>query len=164
MLSLTPSSTTLVPVGRLNQLKRRARARRRRQLKPYHRLITPRIRKRKRRKRLLLPPRKTRRRKSQLTQPKLPGLHFKSVWPTRQVVNRILQQIAVLSRRLKEQIKIRLVKRRLRSTAPLLFIETLKCSGLSRLRRVFDRHFLFCLLYTSPSPRDRQKSRMPSSA
>ena len=24
--------------------------------------------------------------------------------------------------------------------------------------------FLVCLLYTSPSPRDRQKSRMPSSA
>ena len=24
--------------------------------------------------------------------------------------------------------------------------------------------FFFCLLYTSPSPRDRQKSRMPSSA
>ena len=24
--------------------------------------------------------------------------------------------------------------------------------------------FIFCLLYTSPSPRDRQKSRMPSSA
>ena len=24
--------------------------------------------------------------------------------------------------------------------------------------------FPFCLLYTSPSPRDRQKSRMPSSA
>ena len=29
----------------------------------------------------------------------------------------------------------------------------------SRLRHVYD-----CLLYTSPSPRDRQKSRMPSSA
>ena len=26
------------------------------------------------------------------------------------------------------------------------------------------RRSLFCLLYTSPSPRDRQKSRMPSSA
>ena len=26
------------------------------------------------------------------------------------------------------------------------------------------RHNNFCLLYTSPSPRDRQKSRMPSSA
>ena len=27
-----------------------------------------------------------------------------------------------------------------------------------------DPHFPICLLYTSPSPRDRQKSRMPSSA
>ena len=27
-----------------------------------------------------------------------------------------------------------------------------------------DNWFLICLLYTSPSPRDRQKSRMPSSA
>ena len=29
--------------------------------------------------------------------------------------------------------------------------------------RVYTAYF-FCLLYTSPSPRDRQKSRMPSSA
>ena len=28
----------------------------------------------------------------------------------------------------------------------------------------FDRLDYVCLLYTSPSPRDRQKSRMPSSA
>ena len=27
-----------------------------------------------------------------------------------------------------------------------------------------DDHHVTCLLYTSPSPRDRQKSRMPSSA
>ena len=27
-----------------------------------------------------------------------------------------------------------------------------------------NRNTMFCLLYTSPSPRDRQKSRMPSSA
>ena len=27
-----------------------------------------------------------------------------------------------------------------------------------------DTVYGFCLLYTSPSPRDRQKSRMPSSA
>ena len=27
-----------------------------------------------------------------------------------------------------------------------------------------DKHSKICLLYTSPSPRDRQKSRMPSSA
>ena len=30
--------------------------------------------------------------------------------------------------------------------------------------RIFDAQILICLLYTSPSPRDRQKSRMPSSA
>ena len=29
---------------------------------------------------------------------------------------------------------------------------------------VFNRLSIICLLYTSPSPRDRQKSRMPSSA
>ena len=29
---------------------------------------------------------------------------------------------------------------------------------------ISDHRYYFCLLYTSPSPRDRQKSRMPSSA
>ena len=29
---------------------------------------------------------------------------------------------------------------------------------------VFESGAILCLLYTSPSPRDRQKSRMPSSA
>ena len=38
------------------------------------------------------------------------------------------------------------------------------------VQRLFDNAFIpfdpanTCLLYTSPSPRDRQKSRMPSSA
>ena len=31
-------------------------------------------------------------------------------------------------------------------------------------RKLNPEKFYFCLLYTSPSPRDRQKSRMPSSA
>ena len=31
-------------------------------------------------------------------------------------------------------------------------------------RSPFTESTLTCLLYTSPSPRDRQKSRMPSSA
>ena len=37
-------------------------------------------------------------------------------------------------------------------------------AGLARL--LADTYVLYgnCLLYTSPSPRDRQKSRMPSSA
>ena len=34
--------------------------------------------------------------------------------------------------------------------------------GVALIKRYAER--FFCLLYTSPSPRDRQKSRMPSSA
>ena len=34
----------------------------------------------------------------------------------------------------------------------------------ARFRNKNIKHINFCLLYTSPSPRDRQKSRMPSSA
>ena len=33
-----------------------------------------------------------------------------------------------------------------------------------RLERLIPDSIKICLLYTSPSPRDRQKSRMPSSA
>ena len=35
---------------------------------------------------------------------------------------------------------------------------------LGKLATSASPHDLYCLLYTSPSPRDRQKSRMPSSA
>ena len=39
------------------------------------------------------------------------------------------------------------------------------CVAVSILNRVRSPYFPdTCLLYTSPSPRDRQKSRMPSSA
>ena len=34
----------------------------------------------------------------------------------------------------------------------------------SRSKSEFNDPYMGCLLYTSPSPRDRQKSRMPSSA
>ena len=33
-----------------------------------------------------------------------------------------------------------------------------------RFERYRSENLMSCLLYTSPSPRDRQKSRMPSSA
>ena len=36
------------------------------------------------------------------------------------------------------------------------------CSQVHPIRQIIK--YLDCLLYTSPSPRDRQKSRMPSSA
>ena len=42
-----------------------------------------------------------------------------------------------------------------------LFIDV---GGRSVVPGFIDAHNHFCLLYTSPSPRDRQKSRMPSSA
>ena len=37
-------------------------------------------------------------------------------------------------------------------------------TNVERTIRSVKRHMGTCLLYTSPSPRDRQKSRMPSSA
>ena len=37
-------------------------------------------------------------------------------------------------------------------------------TGYDTFGYVFFQTLIFCLLYTSPSPRDRQKSRMPSSA
>ena len=36
--------------------------------------------------------------------------------------------------------------------------------GPPMLNVLYNNHYQICLLYTSPSPRDRQKSRMPSSA
>ena len=49
--------------------------------------------------------------------------------------------------------------------------ELLPINGKTNLEYILEeclqagiKEFIFCLLYTSPSPRDRQKSRMPSSA
>ena len=39
-----------------------------------------------------------------------------------------------------------------------------RCKGQVMMVRYADDYVCTCLLYTSPSPRDRQKSRMPSSA
>ena len=41
------------------------------------------------------------------------------------------------------------------------YIDTTACGGCSFEMHV---HHAFCLLYTSPSPRDKRQSRMPSSA
>ena len=46
--------------------------------------------------------------------------------------------------------------------ADALFIK--KMTQLPNLKVWDSSYVLSCLLYTSPSPRDRQKSRMPSSA
>ena len=41
---------------------------------------------------------------------------------------------------------------------------TKKMQGVDILKDLCGVRYYDCLLYTSPSPRDRQKSRMPSSA
>ena len=43
-------------------------------------------------------------------------------------------------------------------------LEELAIANATDLKQDNDGLTLICLLYTSPSPRDRQKSRMPSSA
>ena len=48
---------------------------------------------------------------------------------------------------------------RLQFSRPDKLLFELTLDGIGRIAQGFD-----CLLYTSPSPRDRQKSRMPSSA
>ena len=51
------------------------------------------------------------------------------------------------------------------SLEDLLDDEQLKATGFWRLEdHPSEGQIRICLLYTSPSPRDRQKSRMPSSA
>ena len=46
---------------------------------------------------------------------------------------------------------------------PRTFLDTIE-DGHPIFQPELGRYHLYCLLYTSPSPRDRQKSRMPSSA
>ena len=49
------------------------------------------------------------------------------------------------------------VRSAMRASIPLFYEQSAFCSS-------FSLELYICLLYTSPSPRDRQKSRMPSSA
>ena len=73
-----------------------------------------------------------------------------------------------LSNTFKEEIKptpvhdpeLVILNEELASTLNLDFSKTDK----KKLAEIFSGNSIPCLLYTSPSPRDRQKSRMPSSA
>ena len=51
------------------------------------------------------------------------------------------------------------------SDNPLLFNPDFACQFIKERKSwLINKQSMCCLLYTSPSPRDRQKSRMPSSA
>ena len=45
-----------------------------------------------------------------------------------------------------------------------LFGSDMSIDALQEIAQSLDSKFVACLLYTSPSPRDRTRSRMPSSA
>ena len=46
----------------------------------------------------------------------------------------------------------------------LMFLQQDETAFANSLCAEIDEQFSFCLLYTSPSPRDKRQSRMPSSA
>ena len=50
------------------------------------------------------------------------------------------------------------------SSYPAASMNTIAAAGGTSKARLYHYYDSNCLLYTSPSPRDRQKSRMPSSA
>ena len=55
----------------------------------------------------------------------------------------------------------------MKATKPVIFHSStpkLSIGDKTRAEALLSGQFSYCLLYTSPSPRDRQKSRMPSSA
>ena len=64
-------------------------------------------------------------------------------------------QIAVLSN------SLRTISTQIQQSSAL---EAAKQAEENKQQRILAEQRLSCLLYTSPSPRDRQKSRMPSSA
>ena len=45
-----------------------------------------------------------------------------------------------------------------------VLVEACRCGHVDIVRRLCGMECVDCLLYTSPSPRDRTRSRMPSSA
>ena len=89
------------------------------------------------------------------------------------------QQMLAIGRALMTNPKLLILDEATEGLAPLIrneiwnCVSNLKSAGQSillvdknidALTRIADRHYIICLLYTSPSPRDRLLSRMPSSA
>ena len=50
------------------------------------------------------------------------------------------------------------------SVGPMAVVSLMTASALSQVAESGSQDYIACLLYTSPSPRDKRQSRMPSSA
>ena len=120
------SLTTSAHLARL-RLHRIVKMRRRMLPRLSHLPIMRRIVKRRRRKRLLsrrLKLKKMRRMRNQSMLPRQPGKPSPSVWLTKPVENKLPEWTGLHLLLLRSRTRKRLVKRRLRSTAPLHFIES----------------------------------------
>ena len=74
---------------------------------------------------------------------------------------------AVVDENLKIETRFELISKKIQEAETINFIlaDGLGFSNLQSTDSYLNEHINnVCLLYTSPSPRDRQKSRMPSSA
>ena len=97
---------------------------------------------------------------------RLPGIGNKSAQRLAFHILRLpedkVDNLVVALREVKEKIVFCSICNNLTDTDPCIF-----CSSTTRDKTqicIVEEPYNFCLLYTSPSPRDRQKSRMPSSA
>ena len=98
-------------------------------------------------------------------------VNYRQAYETLEVVNRAVNMIvddsAEVPYDVGEKIQgIQPIKKEIRRTRVDLLLnkEPNPFQDVSTFKRNLLIDLLICLLYTSPSPRDRQKSRMPSSA
>ena len=94
-----------------------------------------------------------------------------SLWGTRATVATLLEFVSLISR---HNIKVELIRELDQRLAWLEMLSSSDNADLDLLKEIVELHQNLrddahslqypCLLYTSPSPRDRTRSRMPSSA
>ena len=87
-----------------------------------------------------------------------------TVWSTEDLINELVSNPAMIGVGRSPRTDVRMKSRFLMQNPNIIQFPTFTSNQLKKLRYDKDRGLKTCLLYTSPSPRDRQKSRMPSSA
>ena|SRR5674476_697935 len=94
------------------------------------------------------------------------SIHASSMWYHATQKTKLAEPITVHEDRMDECVVLFCCIEKLDEKNPDKVITSAKQNILQRLDKLKVRKVLIypCLLYTSPSPRDRQKSRMPSSA
>ena len=81
----------------------------------------------------------------------------------------VIRAISGKEKKVKELLELEIDRHNLNDYVEQVLIPTEKIYQIRKGKKISKEKnyfpgYVFCLLYTSPSPRDRQKSRMPSSA